>query len=90
MNLIAIAVVIVVVIVVVSTLNIGCFLIGAKVGQKVSRDETIEMPNLNPIEAIRKMQDKREAERVQDKIETIMQNIDNYDGTSAGQRDVRG
>jgi uncharacterized protein YneF (UPF0154 family) len=74
----------------VGTLNVMCFLIGAKVGQKVSRDETIELPNLNPMKAIREMQDKREAERVQDKIETIMQNIDNYDGTSAGQRDVRG
>jgi uncharacterized protein YneF (UPF0154 family) len=74
----------------VGTLNVMCFLIGAKVGQKVSRDETIELPNLNPMKAIREMQDKREAERVQDKIETIMQNIDSYDGTSAGQRDVRG
>jgi uncharacterized protein YneF (UPF0154 family) len=74
----------------VGTLNVMCFLIGAKVGQKVSRDETIEMPNLNPMKAIREMQDKREAERVQDKIETIMQNIDNYNGSSAGQRDVRG
>jgi uncharacterized protein YneF (UPF0154 family) len=74
----------------VGTLNVMCFIIGAKVGQKVSRDETIELPNLNPMKAIREMQDKKEAERVQDKIETIMQNIDNYDGTSAGQRDVRG
>lgn len=88
MNLIAIVVVIAVVIVVVSTLNIGCFLIGAKVGQKVSRDETIELPNLNPIKVAREIKENREADKVQNKIETIMQNIDSYDGTGYGQKDV--
>lgn len=88
MNLIAVAVVIAVVIVVVSTLNIGCFLIGAKVGQKVSRDETIEMPNLNPIKVVKEIKENRETDKVQNKIETIMQNIDSYDGTGYGQKDV--
>lgn len=83
MNLIA-----VVVIAVVSTLNIGCFLIGAKVGQKVSREETIELPNLNPIKVVREIKENREADKVQNKIETIMQNIDSYNGTGYGQKDV--
>lgn len=72
----------------VGILNVGCFLIGAKVGQKVSKDEPIELPSLNPLTAYREAQEKREAEREQDRLDTIMQNIENYDGTSAGQRDV--
>lgn len=68
--------------------NILCFVIGAKVGQKVSKGETIEMPNVNPMEAIRREADRREAEKEQSRIETILYNIDNYNGTSAGQKDV--
>lgn len=76
-------------ILVVGTLNAVCFFIGAKVGQKVVKGEPIEMPSFNPMRAIREAQDKREAEREQNKLDTIMQNIEAYDGTSAGQKDVR-
>lgn len=72
----------------VGTLNVMCFIIGAKVGQKIVRDETIELPNLNPIKVVKEMQVKREEDKVQNKIETIMQNIDSYDGTGYGQKDV--
>jgi hypothetical protein len=73
---------------VVSAFNVMCFIIGAKVGQKVARNETIKLPNFNPFEAVREMQDKKEAEREQQRTETILHNIDNYDGTSNGQKDV--
>jgi hypothetical protein len=72
----------------VGTLNVMCFIIGAKVGQKISRDETIEMPNLNPIKVVKEIKENRETDKVQNKIETIMQNIDSYDGTGYGQKDV--
>lgn len=72
----------------VGALNVMCFIIGAKVGQKVSRNETIELPNLNPIKVAREIKENREADKVQNKIETIMQNIDSYDGTGYGQKDV--
>ena len=72
----------------VGTLNVVCFLIGAKVGQRVSKNETIELPTLNPVEAIRKHHSKREADRKQSRLETIMGNIESYDGTSNGQHDV--
>lgn len=73
---------------VVGTLNVVCFFIGAKIGQAVAKGERIETPNINPIEIIRAKQDKKEAQREQDRYETIMQNVENYDGTSNGQRDV--
>ena len=68
--------------------NILCFLIGAKTGQKVTKGEEVEIPKVNPIEAIREHQEKREAEREKDKVDKILRNIDNYDGTSYGQEDV--
>ena len=72
----------------VGILNIGCFFIGAKVGQKVVKGEPIEIPSLNPLKAYREAQDRKEAEREADKLDTILQNIEAYDGTSAGQKDV--
>ena len=68
--------------------NIICFVIGAKVGQSIDKGETISMPNFNPLEAIRKNQAKREADRAEDKKNTILRNIERYDGTGRGQEDV--
>lgn len=72
----------------VGVLCIACFVIGAKVGQKAAKGEDITLPNLNPMEAIRAAQDKRESQKEQDKIDTIMRNIEGYDGTGRGQEDV--
>jgi hypothetical protein len=72
----------------VGALCIGCFLIGAKVGQTVSKGETLELPSVNPFEAYRKHEAKKEAQAEQERIDTIMQNIENYDGTGANQKDV--
>lgn len=73
---------------IISALNIACFLIGAKVGQMVVKDEPIEVKLPDPLKAIRENEERKEAKREQDKLETIMRNIDNYDGTGNGQEDV--
>ena len=70
--------------------NIVCFIIGAKVGQTVSKGEDIKTPSINPVEAFRKHEAKKEAQIEQDRNETIMRNIESYDGTSKGQEDVPG
>jgi hypothetical protein len=70
--------------------NILCFYVGAKVGQKVVKGEEVEIPAIHPMEAIREHQERREAERKHSMYETIMQNIDNYDGTANGQKDIPG
>ena len=70
--------------------NIACFLIGAKVGQTVIKGEKIETPVVNPLEAYRKHEAKKAAQEEQSRIDTIMQNIENYDGTDRGQKDVPG
>lgn len=74
----------------VGTLCIVCFFIGAKVGQTVAKGEKIEIPSVNPMNAVREHRAKKEAEMEQDRLDTIMQNIEKYDGTSRGQEDVPG
>ena len=72
-----------------SLTNIACFVIGAKVGQKVMKGEPIETPSVNPMETYRKIQAQKEAEAEKNKIDTILRNIDNYDGTGYGHEEVR-
>lgn len=72
----------------VGVMNICCFTIGAVVGQKVSKGEKIETPTVNPMKLYREKEAKREAQKEQDKLDTILRNIEGYDGTSRGQEDV--
>ena len=69
-------------------LNAVCFYIGARIGQQVVNKEEVKLPVINPIETISKIEEKREAKIEQSKYETLMENIDNYDGTSLGQKDI--
>ena len=69
-------------------LNVLCFFVGSRIGNKVAKGEPIEMPTLNPIEKIHEIKEKHEAREEQNRIDIIMSNIDRYDGTSMGQRDV--
>lgn len=72
----------------VGALCIVCFFIGAKVGQTVSKGETLELPSVDPLEAYRKHEARKEAQMEQDRIDTIMHNIECYDGTGNNQKDV--
>ena len=65
-----------------------CFMVGARVGQKVSRGEEVKLPVVNPMEIARERQSKQEAQREQDRLDTILRNIENYDGTPNKQEDV--
>ena len=75
--------------IVMGAVNIACFMIGAKVGQQTAKGEKVELPTINPLEAYREMEAKKEAKKEQDKLDTIMRNIENYDGTGNGQEEVR-
>lgn len=68
--------------------NILCFVIGAKVGQKVSKGEPVELPSVNPLTAYREHEARKEADRRQDINNTILHNVEVYDGTSTGQMEV--
>lgn len=72
----------------VGALNVACFFVGAKVGQKVTKGEPVAVSLPDPLKAIRESEDRKEAKREQDRYETILRNIDNYDGTGDGQEDL--
>ena len=76
----------------VGALAVVCFFVGAKVGQKVSKGEDINVPTINPIDAIRERREAREAREEAraeaDVLDTILENIKNYNGSSSGQKDV--
>ena len=72
----------------VGALNVACFFIGAKVGQTVAKGEKIELPSVDPMKPIREHRAQKEAEMQQERIDTIMRNIESYDGTANGQEDV--
>ena len=76
---------------VIGILCIVCFFIGARVGQKVVKGEEIKSPSiskLNPINIYKEHQEKQEMEKEKNKVETILRNIERYDGTDIGQEDV--
>lgn len=76
----------------IGTLCIACFYIGAKVGQATKNGETIELPKMNPITTIQeRAQERREKKKAEEEkavIDTVLHNIDVYDGTGIGQRDI--
>lgn len=50
---------------------------------------TIKMPNLNPLNVYKEKKEKEELEQAQKELNIMMENINNYDGTSNHQQDVR-
>jgi hypothetical protein len=73
---------------VIAFVNLLGFVVGAKVGMAVKKDEEIKLPSVNPVEVVKEHINKREAKIEQDKVDKIMQNIERYDGTPNGQVDV--
>lgn len=69
-------------------MNILTFLIAAKTIQKADKGEEITLPTLNPMEAYREHRERVEAHKEQERLNTMLENIDNYDGTGTGQKDI--
>lgn len=74
----------------VGAMCICCFMVGAKVGQTVSKGEDIKLPTVNPMELYREHEQKKEAQAEQERMEAILRNIEAYDGTADRQEDVPG
>lgn len=74
--------------------NTICIVVGIKIGLALSKGERVELPN--PVKAYKEhkanmeaqKEAEKEAEKELDKISTIMQNIENYDGTGFHQEEV--
>lgn len=64
------------------------YTLGLRNGQKVSNNEEIQMPELNPVTVISNKIEKHEDKKKQEAYEIMMSNIDNYDGTGLGQKEI--
>lgn len=67
---------------------ITSYTLGLKNGQKLAKKEEITMPNINPVKVVREIQETKEEQRRNASYDTMMSNIDNYDGTGLGQKEI--
>ena len=70
--------------------GVACFIIGARVGQKVVKGEPIELPKVNLADKMQEHRARKEADKQQEWKEAVLRNIEAYDGTAQGQKDVPG
>lgn len=68
------------IIVSVGIMNILCFFIGARVGQKVVNKEEVKLPNINPITAVKEYETKKEIEKADEQYKKDLEAINNYNG----------
>lgn len=70
--------------------NLISLVVGAKIGQAAVLGKEIKIPN--PVtgikEAIEEYRDEHEYNEEQERIKTMLENIDAYDGTGLGQKDI--
>lgn len=62
--------------------------LGLKNGQKLSKSEEVIVPELNPVKVIQKEIETVEEKKKQEAFDLMMSNIDNYDGTGLGQKNI--
>ena len=72
----------------VGIMNIVSLIIGVKVGLKAGKGEAIELPEINPVKAFSEYKDSKEYEAERKRNEIMLENINNYDGTALGQKDL--
>lgn len=68
------------IIVSVGIMNVLCFFIGARVGQKVVNKEEIKLPNINPIAAVKQYEKNKKIEEADKKYKEDLEAINNYNG----------
>ena len=49
---------------------------------------TIKKPNLNPLNAYREREAKKEQEQIEKEMRINLENVNNYNGSSEGQKDI--
>lgn len=73
--------------VIIVILNILSFTIGARIGQKIVKGQEVKIIP-SPIQVINELKEEKNQAKEQERNKVIAENIDNYDGTSIGQKDV--
>ena len=73
-------------------LLVGFYLGSNKQQNKQESTNTLpiaKVPNLNPLNAYREKKDREELEQAQKEFNIMMENVNNYDGTSNHQQEVK-
>ena len=70
-------------------LMILAFIVGVSTAQKVNKGEEIKLPSVNPIQAYQEHRESVEAKREQERLNTMLENINNYCGDGMGQKDIK-
>lgn len=65
---------------------IFAFIYGLNCGQKIAKNKSIVIPSVNT--KVKEFKLKKEEKKINTKIDTELENIDNYDGTGLGQKDI--
>ena len=69
------------------------FIIGARVGQKIVKGEEVKITPPNPITVVKEHHEnkelKKELDKEQERLQIMMENIENYDGTGARQQVIK-
>lgn len=73
---------------VVGALMVLAFLVGARTTQKAQNNVEITLPNINPINKINELKSEYQANKKQSKFEVELDNINNYNGTALGQKNI--
>ncbi len=68
--------------------NLAAYTLGLRNGQKLAKKEEIKMPNINPIDAVRDEIKRHEERKEQEVIDIMLENINNYNGTEIGQKEI--
>ena len=69
-------------------MNLLAFLIGARTAQQSNRGEEIKLPNMNPVEAYKEHREQEEVSKEQERLNTMLEHINNYSGDGIGQKDI--
>lgn len=76
-------------VIILCAINLISFIVGAKIGQGSIKDREI---TFNPIKAIKNDLKENKINKKEDlrrrKIETALENIENYNGTGLGQKEI--
>lgn len=64
------------------------YTLGLKNGQRLKNNKEIELPEVNPVKLIKNEINNFEERKKQVAFENMISNIDNYDGTGLGQKDI--
>lgn len=66
--------------------NLLAFFMGVYVTQKLNNNEEVKIPN--PIQKIEEIKEVKDTKIRTKALDVMLENIDNYDGSDAGQKDI--